>query len=82
LTSYTRPTSTFEPETGGRPTGLRTVAYNATEISSPTSSMGGGVTGMPMAPAAMAARGGGDDSLQEAVTHARIVVAGDRIEAE
>jgi hypothetical protein len=83
LTSFTRPTSTFEPETGGRPTGLRTVAFNAAEISSPTSSLGSGVTGMPMAPAATAARGSGDDSAQEAaVTHARIVVAGDRIEAE
>jgi PPE family len=82
LTSYTRPTSTFEPESGGRATGLRTVAFNAAEISSPTSSMGSGVSGMPMAPAAMAARGSGDDSSQKAMTHARIVVAGDRIEAE
>ena len=80
LTSFTRPTSTFEPATGGRPTGLRTVGFKAAEISSPTSSMGSGVSGMPMAPGAMAARGNGDDSGQRAVTHARIVVAGDRTE--
>jgi hypothetical protein len=80
LTSFTRPTSTFEPATGGRPTGLRTVGFNAAQISSPTNSMGTGVNGMPMAPGAMAARGNGDDSGQHAVTHARIVVAGDRTE--
>ena len=80
LTSFTRPTSTFEPATGGRPTGLRTVGFKAAQISSPTNSMGTGVNGMPMAPGAMAARGNGDDSGQHAVTHARIVVAGDRTE--
>lgn len=80
LTSYTRPTSTFEPAAGGRPIGLRTVGFNAAQISSPTNSMGTGVNGMPMAPGAMAARGNGDDSGQQAVTHARIVVAGDRTE--
>jgi PPE family protein len=82
LTSYTRPTSTFEPETGGRPTGLRTVGSNAAETASRTTSLGSGVNGMPMAPSAMAARGNGDDSSQGAVTHARIVVAGERVESE
>jgi hypothetical protein len=82
LTSYTRPTSTFEPETGGRPTGLRTVAYNASELSSPTSSFGSGVSGMPMAPAALAARGNGDGASQEGVTHARVVVPGDHVDGE
>jgi hypothetical protein len=77
LTSYTRPTSTFEPATGGRPTGLRTGVMNASEIRSPTTSAGMG-GGMPMAPAGMAARGSGDTSPKEAVTHARIVVDGDR----
>jgi hypothetical protein len=81
LTSYTRPTSTFEPTTGGRPTGLRTIAYNASEAPSPTSSLGSGVTGMPMAPATTATRGGRDESGQQAgVPHARIVVAGDPID--
>jgi len=79
LTSYTRPTSTFEPEAGGRPAGLRAVAYNAT---SPTRAMGSGITGIPMAPAAMAARGNGEGASQEHVTHARIVVAGERVGAE
>jgi len=76
LTSYTRPTSTFEPETGGRPVGLRTVAAT----SGPTTSAGG-MGGMPMAP--MAARGNSEESNQQvAVAHARIVVAGDPGEAE
>ncbi|UQX11068.1 PPE domain-containing protein [Candidatus Mycobacterium methanotrophicum] len=82
LTSYTRPASTFEPVTGGRPTGLRTAAFNATEVSRPTSTVGSGVTGMPMAPAAMAARGNGEGPSQEAVTHARVVVPGDRVASE
>ena len=79
LTSYTRPASTFEPETGGRPTGLRAgVSTNAAEIRSPTTSVGTGSSAMPMAPAGMAARGSGDNSEKEAVAHARIVVPGDR----
>jgi len=82
LTSYTRPTSTFEPTTGGRPTGLRNVAYDASELPSPANSLGSGVTGMPMAPAATAARGNGDGSSQQAVTHVRIVLAGDRVNPE
>jgi PPE family len=77
LTSYTRPTSTFEPENGGRPTGLRTLAATR----GPTTSMGSGMTGIPMAP--MAARGNSEESSrQAAVAHARIVVAGVRVESE
>ena len=76
LTSYTRPTSTFEPDSGGRPMGLRTVAATT----GPTTSMGG-MGGMPMAP--LAARGNSEESTQQAaVAHARIVVAGDPVEAE
>ena len=76
LTSYTRPTSTFEPADGGRPMGLRTVAAT----SGPTTT-GGGMGGMPMAP--MAARGNSEESNQQAaVAHARIVVAGDHVEDE
>ncbi|MGH3553494.1 MAG: PPE domain-containing protein [Mycobacterium sp.] len=82
LTSYTRPTSTFEPETGGRATGLRTGVFNAAEIRSPTTSAGMGGTAMPMAPAGMVARGSGDSPEKEAVTHARIVVDADRTEAD
>jgi hypothetical protein len=77
LTSYTRPTSTFEPDSGGRPVGLRTVAAT----SGPTTSVGGGMGGMPMAP--LGARGNSEESTQQAaVAHARIVVAGDPVEAE
>jgi PPE family protein len=76
LTSYTRPTSTFEPADGGRPMGLRTVAAT----SSPTTT-GGGMGGMPMAP--MGARGNSEESNQQAaVAHARIVVAGDHVDDE
>ena len=76
LTSYTRPTSTFEPADGGRPMGLRTVAAT----SGPTTTAGG-MGGMPMAP--MAARGNSEESNQQtAVAHARIVVAGDHVEDE
>lgn len=76
LTSYTRPTSTFEPADGGRPMGLRTVAAT----SGPTTT-GGGMGGMPMAP--MAGRGNSEESNQQAaVAHARIVVAGDHVEDE
>jgi PPE family len=78
LTSYTRPTSTFQPQTGGRPTGLRGGVVNAAEIQSPTTSAGAGGGAMPMAPAGMAARGGSDNSGKQAVAHARIVVDGDR----
>jgi len=72
LTSYTRPTSTFEPTDGGRPAGLRTVAAT----SGPTTTSGAGMGGMPMAP--MGARGSGEESKQQAdVAHARVVVPGD-----
>jgi hypothetical protein len=77
LTSYTRPTSTFEPESGGRPTGLRTLPATP----GPAASMGSGMSGMPMTP--LAARGNSEDSTQQAVVaHARIVVAGDPVESE
>jgi hypothetical protein len=80
LTSYTRPTSTFEPVNGGRPTGLRAGVLNAAEVRSPTALVGAGGGGMPMAPAGMLARGNGGNSGKEAITHARIVVDGDRSE--
>jgi hypothetical protein len=77
LTSYTRPTSTFEPESGGRPTGLRTLPATP----GPAASMGSGMSGIPMAP--LAARGNSEESTQQAVVaHARIVVAGDPVESE
>ena len=75
LTSYTRPTSSFEPETGGRPVGLRAGVLNAAEIRSPTTTTGMGGASMPLTPAGMLARGG--DSDKDAVTRARVVVDAD-----
>jgi PPE-repeat protein len=71
LTSYTRPTSSFEPETGGRPVGLRAGVLNAAEIRSPTTGMGGAP--MPLAPAGMLARGDSGASDKD-VARARVVV--------
>jgi hypothetical protein len=78
LTSYTRPTSTFEPETGGRPAGLRAASVlNAAEIRGPmTSSIGGGA--VPVAPASMLARADSDSGQKNDVAHARIVVKDDK----
>jgi hypothetical protein len=77
LTSYTRPTSSFEPQTGGRPTSLRAGVLNAAEVRGPTVSTGMGGTPMPMSPAGMLARGTGGESDKDAVTRARVVVGGD-----
>jgi hypothetical protein len=76
LTSYTRPTSSFESETGGRPTSLRAGVLNAAEVRGPTASMGMGGTPMPMSSAGMLARGNGSESDKDAVTRARVVVDG------
>jgi hypothetical protein len=77
LTSYTRPTSSFEPETGGRPTSLRAGVLNAADVRGPTASTGMGGTPMPMSPAGMLARGTGGESDKDAVTRARVVIGGD-----
>jgi hypothetical protein len=77
LTSYTRPTSSFEPETGGRPTSLRAGVLNAADVRGPTASTGMGGTPMPMSPAGMLARGTGGESDKVAVTRARVVIGGD-----
>jgi PPE-repeat protein len=77
LTSFTQPASTFEPETGGRPTG-RAGALNAADLRSPTARPMGG-SAMPMSPAGMLGRGeGGSGKDKEDVTHARIVVGAGR----
>jgi PPE-repeat protein len=76
LTSFTRPASTFEPETGGRPTGLKPGGLlNAAELRGPTTTGPMGGAAVPMAPAAagMLGRAGGDGE-RDKVTHARIVV--------
>lgn len=72
LTSYTRPTSSFEPESGGRPTSLRAGVLNAAEVRGPTASAGMGGTPVPMTPAGMLARG--QDSSKDDVVRARVVV--------
>jgi PPE-repeat protein len=78
LTSYTRPTSSFEPETGGRPTSLRAGVLNASELRGPTSptSTGMGGSAMPMSPAGMLGHGK-EGQADKDVTRARVVVGGD-----
>jgi PPE-repeat protein len=78
LTSYTRPTSSFEPETGGRPTSLRAGMLNAAEVRGPTSPTGGGMGGsaMPMSPAGMLGHGKEGQAADKDVTRARVVVGG------
>jgi hypothetical protein len=75
LTSYTRPTSSFEPESGGRPVGLRAGVLNAADLRSPTTTTGFGGAPMPLTPAGMLARGSGGDSEKD-VARARVVVDG------
>jgi hypothetical protein len=75
LTSYTRPTSSFEPE-GGRATGLKPGLLNPMELrGGPVASGPVGGTGMPITPAGMLNRGQGEGEKQE-VQQARIVIAG------
>ncbi|HEY0421283.1 MAG TPA: PPE domain-containing protein [Acetobacteraceae bacterium] len=78
LTSYTRPTSSFEPETGGRPTSLRAGMLNAAEVRGPTSPTGGGMGGsaMPMSPAGMLGHGKDGQAADKDVTRVRVVVGG------
>jgi hypothetical protein len=84
LTSFTRPTSTFEPETvGGRATGLRPGGFlNAAELRGPTATAPMGGAPMPMSPATagmLGREGAGAD--KDKVAHARIVVGADRQDA-
>jgi PPE-repeat protein len=80
LTSFTRPTSTFEPETAGRPTGLRPSGLlNVADVRGPTTTAATAGPGMPVSPAAAGMSGResiGED--KDKVTHARIVVDGDK----
>jgi len=82
LTSYTRPTSSFEPETGGRPGSPRAGVLNAAEVRGPAASMGMGGSPMPVSPAGMLARGSGGESDKDAVTRVRVVVGGDRTDSD
>ena len=72
LTSYTRPTSSFEAQAGGRPASLRAGVLNAAEVRSPMVSTGGAP--VPMAPAGMLARG--NDAEREDVARVRVVADG------
>lgn len=72
LTSYTRPTSSFEPEAGGKPAGLRAGVLNAAEVRGPTVSTGG--TPVPMTPAGMLARGEAGKEADKDVARARVVI--------
>jgi hypothetical protein len=77
LTSFTQPASTFEPESGGRPTGKAGVLNAADLRGSPTARTGG--SAMPMSPAGMLGRGETpSDKDKDNVTHARIVVDSDK----
>jgi hypothetical protein len=74
LTSYTRPTSSFAPETPGRPTSLKTGLLSAAEVRGPTTSgMTGGAIPISPANAGMLAHGKGENSKDD-VAHARIVL--------
>ncbi|MDT5137748.1 MAG: hypothetical protein QOD58_2010 [Mycobacterium sp.] len=72
LTSYTRPTSSFEAPAGGRPTSLRAGVLNAAEVRGPMASTGGAP--LPMTPAGMLARG--SDAEGQDVARVRVVVDG------
>ncbi|GFG73728.1 PPE domain-containing protein [Mycobacterium botniense] len=74
LTSFTRPASTFEPELGGRPAGLRPGGLlNAAEIRTPATTPMGGAA-LPVSPAAGMLGRDNADAEKDKVTHARIVV--------
>ncbi|MEC4764223.1 PPE domain-containing protein [Mycobacterium sherrisii] len=79
LTSYTRPTSSFEPETGGRPTSLRAGVLNAAELRGPASPTTTGMGGspMPMSPAGMLGHGKEGQANDKDVAKARVVVGGE-----
>ena len=78
LTSYTRPSSTFEPEAAGRPRGLRAGVLNSAELRSPTTSSMMGGAPMPISPAGMLAQGNGSASEDKKTTaRARVVVDND-----
>lgn len=77
LTSYTRPTSRFAPETAGRPTGLKTGLLGAGDLRGPTASGTGGAA-MPMSPAHAGMLGHGkSENSKEDVVHARIALTQD-----
>ena len=77
LTSYTRPTSTFEPETSGRPVSLKAGLLSASDLRGPTTTTGPGPVPVSPAQAGMLGNSKGDNNKDE-IQHARILHAGDR----
>jgi PPE family len=76
LTSFTRPTSSFDPATAGRATGLKAGFLDASDMRGPaTGGMGG--SAMPMSPG-MLQRGQGDGEREREANYARVVVDGDQ----
>ena len=73
LTSFTRPTSGFDPAAAGRATGLKTGFLDAAEVRGPTTGgMGGG--GMPMSPGMLQRGQGGDSEREREANYARVVL--------
>lgn len=75
LTSFTRPTSSFDP-VAGRATGLKAGLLDANQMRGPTTGGMGG-SAMPMSPG-MLQRGQGDGEREREANYARVVVDGDR----
>lgn len=73
LTSYSRPNSSFDPPTSGRPTGLRAdLLKTASDLRGPTASAAGGAA-MPMSP--LTAQGRGRSEPAKELCKSKSVVA-------
>jgi len=77
LTSFTRPVSSFSPESSGRPAGLPSGLLSASELRGPTMSGAGGPMPISPAQAGMLGHGKGENGKSE-VAVARIVLTSDR----
>lgn len=72
LTSYTRPTSAFAAESGGRPAGLKTGLLSGADLRGPTTTTGGGPLAVPPGQAGLLGQGKGE-TAKEKVQYARIL---------
>ena len=79
LTSFTRPNGSFAAEnSGGRPVGLKTGLLGAAELKAAGTAATSGAA-MPVSPAHAGMLAQGKDSKdRDGVTHARVVLSGDR----
>lgn len=79
LTSFSRPNSSFSPESnGGRPVGLKTGLLGAAEVRAAGPAATGGAA-MPVSPAHAGMLAQGKDSKdRDGVAHARVVLSADR----